>query len=493
MRRWGIDPQASLPSDELLTPPEPPFLQNAQQHNVVATAQQHNVVASGSGAPSFVLQSHDDPIELQLKELRLQQQHRQRQKKPPKQPTLHVQLDAEPLAAATHACSSTSSPKSSAFKPPKTTKPSAALSEGAETSVAAASDAAAIKSGKSKPKKASNPLLVVPASAADCAASSDTTKVIHSARAKQPKESNIQHFPAESKWAVGTPCSAKYAADGKFYAAEVVQVIGQSIIVSFTEYEDAFQTCLAKDIRAVVPKGSARGHCAKVETPILPAASEHAATLKKQSERPSSAQAQPKQLCKKESSLTLSAEPKQHQQKLPFNASPSQHSHAAPSRTLVQQKNTKTQMPDHSQEWEKASAAALCNPSATDSNCASVALSSVGLVAPLAARSLGMPSKAAATPQQAPAPPKLLSAFDLAKARADERAAAELQQVKNHLAWVSHFFPNCIYSFVRKSYAADLLGLQQLQKLPRTLPSLLLLLQSAQQRGRQQMFRVILR
>ena len=90
-------------------------------------------------------------------------------------------------------------------------------------------------------------------------------------------------------------------------------------------------------------------------------------------------------------------------------------------------------MPDHSQEWEKASAAALCNPSATDSNCASVALSSVGLVAPVAARSLGMPSKAAATPQQAPAPPKPLSAFDLAKARADERAAAELQQVKNHL------------------------------------------------------------
>jgi hypothetical protein len=390
------------------------------------------------------------------------------------------------------------------MKPPKTTKPSAALSEALEEpSVAAASDAAAIKSGKSKPKKASNPLLVVPAPAADCAASSDATKVLHSARAKQPKEPNIQHFPAECKWAVGAPCTAKYAADGKFYAAEVVQVIGQSITVSFTEYENAFQTCLAKDVRAVVPKGNARGQSAKVETLSLPAASEHTAPLKKQSERPSSAQAQPKQLCKKESSLALSAEPKQQQQKLPFNATPGQHnatpgqhSHAAPSRTLVQQKSTKKQMPDHSQEWEKAPAAALCNPSATDSNCASVALSSVGLV-PLAARSLGMPSKAAVTPQHTPAPPKPLSAFDLAKARADERAAAELQQVTYHLCVVLSLFIILFYfySFVRESYAADLLGLQQLQKLPQTLPSLLLLLHtlvSAQQRGlQQQMFRVI--
>jgi hypothetical protein len=115
----------------------------------------------------------------------------------------------------------------------------------------------------------------------------------------------------------------------------------------------------------------------------------------------------------------------------------------------------------------------LSNPSAADTHSTGVALSSVGLVTPLVP--LGAPAKAAAPPQQAMAPQKPLSAFDLAKARADERAAQELQQVHPSSHVSRHFCANHIFSSVPKNCQTDQRAAQQLQRLPQILPSLLLL------------------
>ena len=51
-------------------------------------------------------------------------------------------------------------------------------------------------------------------------------------------------------WAVGSLCMAKYAADGKFYPAQVTEVGPKGVKVSFTEYENEFQVCAPKDLRA---------------------------------------------------------------------------------------------------------------------------------------------------------------------------------------------------------------------------------------------------
>jgi hypothetical protein len=47
---------------------------------------------------------------------------------------------------------------------------------------------------------------------------------------------------------------AKYAADGKFYPAQVVEVTPKGVKVSFTEYENEFQVCAAKDLKVFVVK-----------------------------------------------------------------------------------------------------------------------------------------------------------------------------------------------------------------------------------------------
>ena len=59
---------------------------------------------------------------------------------------------------------------------------------------------------------------------------------------------------AAVEWSVGSLCTAKYAADGKFYPAQVVEVTPKGIKVSFTEYENEFQVCQAKDLKAFVVK-----------------------------------------------------------------------------------------------------------------------------------------------------------------------------------------------------------------------------------------------
>jgi hypothetical protein len=47
---------------------------------------------------------------------------------------------------------------------------------------------------------------------------------------------------------------AKYAADGKFYPAEVTEVGPKGVKVSFTEYENEFQVCAPKDLKVFVAK-----------------------------------------------------------------------------------------------------------------------------------------------------------------------------------------------------------------------------------------------
>jgi hypothetical protein len=59
---------------------------------------------------------------------------------------------------------------------------------------------------------------------------------------------------AAVEWSVGALCTAKYAADGKFYPAQVVEVTPKGIKVSFTEYQNEFQVCQAKDLKAFVVK-----------------------------------------------------------------------------------------------------------------------------------------------------------------------------------------------------------------------------------------------
>jgi hypothetical protein len=425
MRRWGIDPHAAAPADHQATPPPPP----------TRSAQQQNLVMS-SGAPSFVPLSIDDPIELQLKELRLQQQ---RQKKPPKPPqhfpadhveTVQVSFDS---AASTQKNVRSKHPKPSAISAtaPPVISAAVIVADDAETlSNAAVPTKQNARTKHQKPSTIATAGVpsaapaVVTAASETLSASKSSEANVRSARDKQKKDSRSHAPAAERRWVPGAPCMAKYAADGKFYVAEVVQVIGNNITVTFTEYENEFQTCLAKDIKAAVSEGSARGQSAKVVSSNLEQAAQPL-------ERPSSAivQVQPKEHSRKEASLSLSSQTLRtpQLQKPPLNRKAGQDSKSAASAAQVQpvqqplQKYAKKQMPDHAQEWEKALAATDSAPTAADSPSDGVALSSVGLVAPLSAK---------ATASHPHSQTKALSAFDLAKMRADARAAEQLQQVR---------------------------------------------------------------
>jgi hypothetical protein len=83
-------------------------------------------------------------------------------------------------------------------------------------------------------------------------------------KAKPAMPTAVQQAPKQAagaagaapEWAVGSLCMAKYAADGKFYPAEVVEVTPKGVKVSFTEYENEFQVCAAKDLKVFVVKGA---------------------------------------------------------------------------------------------------------------------------------------------------------------------------------------------------------------------------------------------
>ena len=69
-----------------------------------------------------------------------------------------------------------------------------------------------------------------------------------------PNSSGAAGAGAASDWTVGALCMAKYAADGKFYPAQVVEVTPTGVKVSFTEYENEFQVCTAKDLKVFAVK-----------------------------------------------------------------------------------------------------------------------------------------------------------------------------------------------------------------------------------------------
>jgi hypothetical protein len=69
-----------------------------------------------------------------------------------------------------------------------------------------------------------------------------------------PNSSGAAGAGAASDWTVGALCMAKYAADGKFYPALVVEVTPTGLKVSFTEYENEFQVCAAKDLKVFAVK-----------------------------------------------------------------------------------------------------------------------------------------------------------------------------------------------------------------------------------------------
>jgi hypothetical protein len=69
-----------------------------------------------------------------------------------------------------------------------------------------------------------------------------------------PNSSGAACAGAAPEWTVGALCMVKYAADGKFYPAQVVEVTPTCVKISFTEYENAFQVCAAKDLKVFVVK-----------------------------------------------------------------------------------------------------------------------------------------------------------------------------------------------------------------------------------------------
>lgn len=83
-------------------------------------------------------------------------------------------------------------------------------------------------------------------------------------KAKPAMPTAVQQAPKQAagaagaapEWAVGSLCMAKYAADGKFYPAQVVEVTPKGVKVAFTEYENEFQVCAAKDLKVFVAKGA---------------------------------------------------------------------------------------------------------------------------------------------------------------------------------------------------------------------------------------------
>ena len=67
---------------------------------------------------------------------------------------------------------------------------------------------------------------------------------------KESKLSEAMHSLDAPAWTVGARCMAKYAADGRFYPAEVVNVAPNGIKVSFIDYDDELQVCAANDLKA---------------------------------------------------------------------------------------------------------------------------------------------------------------------------------------------------------------------------------------------------
>jgi hypothetical protein len=67
-----------------------------------------------------------------------------------------------------------------------------------------------------------------------------------------PNSAGAAGAGAASEWTVGALCTAKYAADGKFYPAQVVEVTPKGVKVSFTEYENECQVCAADDLKVLV-------------------------------------------------------------------------------------------------------------------------------------------------------------------------------------------------------------------------------------------------
>lgn len=67
---------------------------------------------------------------------------------------------------------------------------------------------------------------------------------------KESGVSEAAHTLDGPAWTVGARCMAKYASDGRFYPAEVVNVAPNGIKVSFIDYDDELQVCAANDLKA---------------------------------------------------------------------------------------------------------------------------------------------------------------------------------------------------------------------------------------------------
>jgi hypothetical protein len=389
-----------------------------------------------AGAPSFALTSHDDPVEFQLKELRLRQNEHQQRRKSSKQLPPHIEASdverAVGASAASAPAKATGRLNAAQHSKPSTGAAAAAAALITEGGQLAGAFNAVVPAKKSRGAKLSvhaenSTALRADAPAGTAPASSVIANTSATAARPTPAHHKIAAAAPAAVWAVGSHCKAKYSGDGKFYAAEVLEVNGDNITVSFTEYENEFQICTVHDIRAVGRRGGAAQVAASPEVPAL------MFTAKNRSER----HAQPKQRAAVQALQTSTpapAPPSSVQLQPPqINAGHIEHSKREPlstgaSMSTLQRstsKNTKKQMPDHAQEWEQSTAATPHQPR-TDSHSAGSDLFSVGLVTPLV--QLGPPAKTA-TSQPAPRT-KPLSAFDLAKMRADARAEEQLQQVR---------------------------------------------------------------
>ena len=79
-----------------------------------------------------------------------------------------------------------------------------------------------------------------------------------------PNSAGAAGAGAAPEWTVGALCTAKYAADGKFYPAQVVEVTPNGVKVSFTEYANEFQVCAAKDLKVVAAETGTANAAPKV-------------------------------------------------------------------------------------------------------------------------------------------------------------------------------------------------------------------------------------
>ncbi len=75
---------------------------------------------------------------------------------------------------------------------------------------------------------------------------------------KASNHSLIADAPITPVWTVGTLCMAKYSADDKFYAAQVVKIEPDGVKVSFTDYDNELQLCAEDDLKPLTSARSAR-------------------------------------------------------------------------------------------------------------------------------------------------------------------------------------------------------------------------------------------